>query len=297
MTLITLLLVWVCVQWWGSGGPIQQDAWFQRWATRVDQFVSRCNDSSIIRHFYWLPVLIIVVLPSLAVALMLALLTYWLGAFTGALLAVPVLLYALGRGDYNQTLEEYLQAYDRKDSVKACHLVASLHPSESPSASDLESDNWDSCHRHALAEFGYSAFERMFAVIVWFVILGPFGALLYRFLQLYRQQTCAAKQALVKRCLWYLEWPAVRLLGLSWALVGNFVGCFSQWQLCFMCAQRSSKTVLLHYLQGALGVGDATHKDAGEPSTDIRQIEALSPLMSRSLWLWFCVIAGAILLW
>ncbi len=65
------------------------------------------------------------------------------------------------------------------------------------------------------------ALSQSFAVVFWFVLLGPWGVLLYDFIR--RANMLSAKQV--------LEWPAARILGLGYALAGHFPPTFSYWSL------------------------------------------------------------------
>jgi AmpE protein len=65
------------------------------------------------------------------------------------------------------------------------------------------------------------ALSQSFSVTFWFVILGPFGVLLYDFIR--RSSIIIVKQI--------LEWPAARILGLGYALAGHFPPTFSYWSL------------------------------------------------------------------
>jgi AmpE protein len=54
------------------------------------------------------------------------------------------------------------------------------------------------------------------------LILGPIGALMYRLVFLANQKD--SENELVDRWLWLLEWPVARVVGISFALTGNFSG-------------------------------------------------------------------------
>jgi AmpE protein len=73
------------------------------------------------------------------------------------------------------------------------------------------------------AEIFLSAQERIFAILFWFVILGPIGAVLYRLLTLYKHEVDDVNNLM--RANYYLsllDWLPARGFVLILALVGNF---------------------------------------------------------------------------
>ena len=76
-------------------------------------------------------------------------------------------------------------------------------------------------HRLVQHGFFYEGFQRWFAVLFYFVLLGPAGALAYRLLQLCRRDF---EVDLAQRCLHLADWIPVRLLAAAFSLTGDFVG-------------------------------------------------------------------------
>ncbi len=118
----------------------------------------------------------------------------------------------------------------------------------------------------------------------WFVVLGPAGALAYRVTQLWLQRL---PDKTVAHWLWVIEWPAIRILGLTYAVTGNFAGCMHAWKKSAFCQTRSSQVVLLDNMLGALAVDEAL---AQTQEVTRRELEALQQLLSRTLWCWLGVI-------
>jgi AmpE protein len=75
----------------------------------------------------------------------------------------------------------------------------------------------------------------VFAVIFWFCILGAFGALLYRAVNVWRENAIVSDSALnsyfplLTIMTEIADWIPVRLLGLSLALMGDFSPTFHAW--------------------------------------------------------------------
>ena len=287
MTILSLLLVLGAVQIWGSGAPLHRDGWFY-------DLLNFLRKQAWLRSDMVLFAALIVPLAGLGITL--ALVGSVMPVIGVLAINVLVLLYSLGRGDFSHMVNQYIEAAERQDSTQASLVVDDL--AFTPSSE--EANTWSELHVEALQAIVYRGFERIFSVFFWFLILGAPGALLYRLSVLYRQNIEVDADAdvddteLVNRWLWIIEWPAVRLLGLSWALAGNFVGCYEQWRECLFCALRGSANVLTHYIQGALSLRPQDLLDADEAQNakaSADQIRAVQGLLSRSLWLWLCVIA------
>ena len=79
-----------------------------------------------------------------------------------------------------------------------------------------------------------SALRRWFAVLFWFLLLGPFGALLYRLSALAVDEAVADlppdTASGARAWLAVLEWPVAQLVTLALALVGNFDSVVGAWR-------------------------------------------------------------------
>jgi AmpE protein len=84
------------------------------------------------------------------------------------------------------------------------------------------------------AVFG-SALRRWFGVLLWFLLLGPAGALGYRLAALAVDSDAADRLAseargVARRVLAWLEWPVAQFMTISLALVGNFDAVLAAWR-------------------------------------------------------------------
>lgn len=79
----------------------------------------------------------------------------------------------------------------------------------------------------------WRAQTNIFAVLFWFIFLGPAGAVLYRFSRLLSEQTYVEDSTQIRETavFWvsYLDWLPVRLLGLCFVLAGRFESTFKVW--------------------------------------------------------------------
>lgn len=276
MAFLSLLLALALVQWWGSGAPLQRDEWFIRYRAWLAQKNLLAHPAAQLLAAVLGPVLL---LWALTWAI-----DQWFSSIWLLLVATLTLLYSFGRGDFSAQVDAYIEASAREDSVSAAHWLAKLQGNY-PDA--VPPEDWPSLHSQALRAIAYRGFERMFAVIFWFFILGPAGALLYRLSLLCRERQ---PSALLERWLWLLEWPVVRLMGLTWAMAGNFDSCFFRCQRGLLNIQEPSASLLDDQFRGALGLSEA------EEEVCLASIRAAQPLFSRSLLLWACFLALVTLL-
>ncbi len=289
MALLIVLLALGLVQLWGSGAPLHRDGWFQWWRSRLAGVERLQRDAGLKLGATVLP-------PVLLAAVLMVLVEAMLGWLGMLLLGVPLLLYCLGRGNFNEILSGYLRNWYRGD-------LGSARQAAAPLLRELHEEPGDGqqLHEQVFRGAAYCAFERLFAVLFWFILLGIPGALLFRLSALYAEQSRSGDgDAMGERWLWLLEWLPVRVMGFSFAIVGNFAGCYRAWRQCLTCRERDTAEILEAYLEGALGGIDAGECSAGVEVAEGQrvcgaQLEGLQALLSRALLLWITVMALAVL--
>lgn len=134
-----------------------------------------------------------------------------------------VVFYALGRRSELFWVERYMIAWRQGDQQAATYYAEEI-------LEDNDLGN-DACELHArvVARLIYFAFDRLFLVLFWYLLLGPVGALLARLSEQaisnarkeggeFEEPICDEQVVLFHKV---LEWPAARLMGLSLALIGR----------------------------------------------------------------------------
>jgi AmpE protein len=139
------------------------------------------------------------------------------------LLGIATLFYAWGPRDLERDVEAVADASDtRQRREAAVHL-------------------WPRGHTPVLAGGALveavfrCALRRQFAVLLWFVLLGPAGALGYRLVERAVEGEAASRLAEstlrgARRLLAWLDWPAAQLVVLALALVGHFDAVLGAWR-------------------------------------------------------------------
>lgn len=275
MYLIAVLLALVALQIWGARNPLHRDGWFFRWSSAVARLPGVVKS---------VPTQLVLTL-ALPVAAVVAA-SVLLPPFLWFVLAVIVLLYSLGRGEFAPDLHAYALAC----SDNAWPVAVAKARLQGADTGELATGDWPSLNQKMLEAAAYQGFERLFAVLFWFMLFGPAGALMYRLLFIYHQSVAGQtrRQRLSERCLWALEWPVARVLGFSFAITGNFVGCVNRWRRQLVCIESTSATVLRECVLGALSVDDELMHSC---DCTQREVAALKRLYARTLWFWVGCLA------
>ncbi|QXH35071.1 regulatory signaling modulator protein AmpE [Pseudomonas muyukensis] len=166
-------------------------------------------------HPWWTLAILI-----LAPVALLVLLLHVLEPVAYGLLALPVhllvLIYSLGRGDVKAALGPFRDAWRRGDEQAALHVAER--------DLGLAADDAPGLIKRVQGHLLWQAYQSFFAVIFWYFLLGPGAALAYRLLALTTEHSRQpALRTLAGQMRHALDWLPVRVMTVSFALVGNFV--------------------------------------------------------------------------
>jgi AmpE protein len=283
MEFFVILTAWLLLQWLGPSSALHRDHWLHHWYLRAGSALSAMPLAP--------RLLLVCLLPALAVALLALLLEPVLGGVPLFLLQLLVLTYALGRGDFNAQLDAYLARWQRGD-LEAAYREA-LRAGVVTDSDSMSIGDGVALHREMRAAIAYSGFERWFAVVLWFYLLGPAAALFYRTLQLLLRDGCVSgeERRLIARWLLWIEWLPARLLGLAFAVTGNFVTCFRCWREHFL-ALVPTRALLAAYAERALGgANDAAADGQALVVAGAVELNELRDLLRRSAICWLVALA------
>ncbi|QSX74760.1 cobalamin biosynthesis protein [Lysobacter arenosi] len=198
---------------------VRDYSWYRNWLRWLD---ARLSTNDFWRGRWGL--VIALVPPLLAVGLFQLALHEPLWGLAGLAFAIAVLFYAWGPRDLDLDVEAIAGA---GDPVSRRAAASRLWPEgEMPATLDGAS----------LIEAVFrNAQQRWFGVLFWFLLLGPVGALLYRFTVLAAQGEASAELPVetrlgARKLLALLDWPVAQLMTLSLALVGNFDTVLGAWR-------------------------------------------------------------------
>ena len=236
---------------------------------------------------------------ALLLPLALCALLWWLlgrtplGELLQLLFSLAVLLYCFGPREFEADLETILQAPDGASREAAAQNLA---------------DEGDTIPWNAPAlgvAIAYAALRRRFGVLLWFFLLGPVGALLYRLAQTLGRDESLRLDPDSRTAARYtanaLDWPAAQLLTFTLAVVGHWeavIGAWKRWH--------SQATATSWYSAGPGFLGAAAQADvlidieagdgyAEEHSDPLVELVRLRSALLRALLTWLSAVALIVL--
>lgn len=245
-------------------------------------------------------VVIIVILLAMPVFAIVFILGDSLLGFPYLVLGVFVLFFSLGPHDIGEDVDEYCKAIEDGDKDRIQQTASAIIES------DVPKDTLERIHRVEEAVC-VQANNRLFAVIFWFVLLGPLGAWTYRVIDMIRRRAVFAaardkesagtsgrmRDAAVFLHGWF-AWIPARLTAIGYAAAGNFDPALGAWRAPTEQKSDSPSEYNEHLLArvgvGALALGDDADEDL--VSRGVRGATAANRLVFRLLLIWAVVIAA-----
>lgn len=241
-----------------------------------------------------LPGVMLVLLPVLIAML----LVHWAvhGAVFGLmelLLSVAVVTYCLGPESFNERIDAYLDACEAHDRDEARRIAESL-------VGGPVSENLHQQSQSVATAVLYEGNMRIFAVLFWFMLIGPAGALLYRCAAFLAGEAATLEKPRLARAaeqtFAVLDWAPARLLSLSFFLAGSFDDAMHAWRRVTAAEQdlaESNRSVVIVTGCGAMrhDVDDAFDESEHGDAYDLYWVRAARGLVLRSVVVWVTVVA------
>jgi AmpE protein len=289
MKFLALVIALGLLQYWGSAGPVHRDEWFR-------DLVQKFAGSGLMKE---LQVALAVLVPSLLVFWLLDFVQGWALGLVPLAISVVVLLYSFGRGDFEALVEQYRE-HCREGDFEGAFLFA---------RQQLETGCSEECpsgaehlHRWVKERICYLGFERWFGVMFYFLLFGAAGALAYRLLLLYRQDSEEADtQRMIDKAQYWVDWIPSRLLVFSFALTGDWVGSREQLSAGLANTDATTGEVLADAAHASLGLKTTVFSTEGGDVQAVAEVSdweigQLQGLLSRSAVAWVVVLALLVLL-
>jgi len=278
MTFLVILLALLINHYWRRDTEILSDDWFVALQSSLRTRVQALHpEASTPGPLY--PFLLLCLPPLLLVLLLLVVEGALLGVLT-MLIHVAVLLAMFDRVSLRSFADAYLSRW-RSGNFEGAFLL--LQARWKQLVLDNAGDR-DAVHEQFCRYIVSSSFERLFAVVFWYLVLGPAAALLYHLTVLYRsrgvQDHDSEAGALILRLGYLLEWAPARLLALTFSLAGDFVAAFARVRELLLDTDCSAVSLVLDCALAAAGSAQRTmfvKESAAGDSVDTVLIESDEP--------------------
>lgn len=244
MTLLSILAALLWEQYRPLKGPLLFEDLFTRWN---DWLAARLGGA----RPHWLvawalgalvPALVALLVSSLVSHASVVMVWAWNVAilylatgFKGITFACATTARAIKEGDLERARESLAE-----------WRLAPLQGDGLEDATELSRDAIESLLRLALV--------RLFGVLFWFVLLGVFGAVLYRLSHLCHRRWQGDPDSLLGQAITLLDWLPTRVAALGFAIAGNFEDALYGWRTQATGWPDRNEGVLLATAAGALGV-------------------------------------------
>lgn len=238
MTFIVTLLALIIERFF-DWSHLREWSWFMKYEARLT--------SSLAKHSPYF-ILAIIILPLLLAVLMLQWLTKeWLFGFPNLVMQLILLLYCLGPKNLWANGFACINSLADEDKPAAAEKIKATFSINDESYTH-------SIHRHLIDNIFIEANRRVFAVVFWYLLLGPVGALLYRTVILSTNEVALARAANTVQDV--LNWIPSRLLTILFALGGHFVSVITCWRKKVLLGLDGNELLLTECGIAALGTND-----------------------------------------
>lgn len=293
MKFLVILLGLILTATWLKEADRFDDSWFGRYQLALRKSVSKLKIDEKFRLLVALGAIYGVLLGAVMVLEALA-----EGAIYGLatmLLHLFVLLFAMDRTQPARLARDFLKSWsagNRQGCVE--YLQAELSLEVPPNAADGSA---------LVGQFkrllAYRSFERMFMMYTLYMLAGPEGVMFGYVSYQLRSELCRGEDQRLamplEKVVAIIEWVPLRLLAITFSLVGDFNSCVSRLRrhLWEFSTTSDNAQLIADWARCALSeppACEAQSADCDEAAMSA-EIEALSGLLERSQIVWLVVVA------
>lgn len=280
MRFIAILLALAVERYWPGVQNLRDMALFERYARGLRTAVSGLPllDGKLGVVAVFLPVVIVVVWID-------GLLSRGFLSLFGLVFGVLALMASLGPRDLLGLARRYLEAERGGDSLRADAVAAQILDEPMPVDPQIH-------HGRMVVALLAKANDWFPAVVFWFALLGPVGAVGYRLASVLRDQCrreisgskfCEAAERLHA----ILAWAPARLTALAYALMGSFDDTLRAWRQAVAASDGSLRATPALLIATGLA---ALRLDRDAPM-EVEQVRAVAQLLQRMLIAWLALAA------
>lgn len=271
-----VLLILIAVEKLSNGRHrIQKDSFWLHQLRNAEHNIQQAdNSSTAIFKLTFLPVIIA------------GIIYFFLhGIFHGIFLFfidLAIMLYALGRGDLLQRFGSFRDAWRRGDT-EGLKIAAT----RDLDLSETAIENPELLLEHAQNKLLWQSYEGFFAVVFWYMLLGPLIPLFYRLIAMVEELTTnATLQQKATTIRYYLDWLPSRILIYSFCLVGHFTSCFEVLVKELFNKKQSAREII-----NKAGVAAIQSHNLFTDKKQTSSLDTLWSLLIRSAVLWYVIYA------
>ncbi len=199
-----------------------------------------------------------------------------------------VLIYCLGSRNFDKMVEPFIESWEQGDYNAAAYNALVF---ENPEAHDKTDTT--TLPEKVVKTLIIGSNEKMFAILFWFMLLGPVGAFAYRcclIMRDYNNHECATSDhcnLLIDKLVFYIDWIPSRITAISFAIAGSFVESFEAWLHIPHSSNNSNHNILLAAGLGSLKMDASVDKE----NYGAEEVRDARDLITRTTYVWLAVIA------
>ncbi len=208
----------------------------------------------------------------------------WLFHLVGFALGLIILIYCFGPTAIYAQLESYINARARGEESDDLHNAAKDIFANEKGKNVMEND-------HILITRLFQDFNSSIAaVIFWFCVLGPFGAVLYRVVSLLQSnarqgKSMAEELPFLTQILNLLDWIPARLVALFYAFMGNHRASFAVLRQYAISGLENNERLLVESGSQAMNLVVSDN-----PELSLKQVFNLRSLLDKTLIIYLIVL-------
>lgn len=281
MSLISILISLAIESYWNQIDKLRRYDWFETYTKWMMEKLEG-------QPFYESPVGVVLVLVPLLFAIwLLDAMFGGVASLFSFVFGIVVLLFCLGPRTLSRDVQAYLDAVEAGDNETAKQYA--LHILNRPV--DEQPQQLAESVKEAIL---VHANDRLVAVMFWFALLGPVGAVMFRASTLLKEETVLVPDKFshsVHDLFWVMNWIPARLCIIGYALAGNFIDTVSYWRSLSDFWTRDSSELLIASGIGALRQDVRMDLADGDNQIIIHSVAHAISLIKRTVIVYITLLA------
>lgn len=270
-----VLLILIIIEKFSNGRQLVQKDTF--WLRRLHHIENKQG-----KPLTWLAILELAVVPVIIIGVVLCFIH---GVFHGSLvffIDIFIMLYALGRVDFYHLLGSFRDAWRRND-IEGIKIAAT----RDLGITHADTEDQEQLLKQAQQKLLWYGYEGFFAVIFWYMFLGPLPALFYRLIALIEELTVIPQlRNKASQIRYYLDWLPSRILIYSFCLVGHFTATHEAVIHELLNKKASAKEFICK-----AGIAATQVQTLQDDEQQLSSLDILWNLLIRTAVLWYAIYA------